>query len=212
MDMIEKTNLKNVVIKKLKDEINYSLLNSTNIQNINVDDVFKQLVDSGFISITSPMEKPMTMSYITLGSFKNYNDGESIKPGNIRLNIKNLIETIPDIVSLGIGMASENQIITICGALNLWLKLRGVVSVSISKDQAFVIVALWKSCNSKHEISLKDGYKATNKLLQQYGENKISNTKYHNLIGTLVEIQSIELKEDKILLIEHISKKYIDSI
>lgn len=212
MDMIEKTNLKNVVIKKLKDEINYSLLNSTNIQNINVDDVFKQLVDSGFISITSPMENPMTMSYITLGSFKNYNDGESIKPGNIRLNIKNLIETIPDIVSLGIGMASENQIITICGALNLWLKLRGVVSVSISKDQAFVIVALWKSCNSKHEISLKDGYKATNKLLQQYGENKISNTKYHNLIGTLVEIQSIELKEDKILLIEHISKKYIDSI
>ena len=109
-------------------------------------------------------------------------------------------------------MACDNLVITICGALSLWLKLKDIATINISKEQAFVIVALWKNCNSNHKILLSDGLIAANNLFNQYGEPEITSLKYNMIIDSLVEIECIELTEEIIWLREWISKNYIYDI
>ena len=109
-------------------------------------------------------------------------------------------------------MVCDNLVITVCGAFSLWLKLRDIATVSITREQAFTIVALWKSCNSAHKISLDDGFIATNVLLKQYGESEITNLKYNIVIDSLIKMQCIELTEGIIWLREWISRSYIYSI
>jgi len=124
-----------------------------------------------------------------------------------------LIESLPELVSLGVGMISENPIIVVCGALSLCRKLIDNASLSISKEQAYVIVALWKSCNnSEHRILLNDGFIATNKILNEYGETKITCTKYNILIDSLVKMRCIDLSDNTIFLREMVSKKYINNL
>ena len=152
------------------------------------------------------------MQFLTMDSLRNYRDGRSIKPGNILLNIRKLMETIPEVVTVGAGMVCDNLIVTICGALSLWIKLRDIATINISKEQAFAIVALWRNCNSCHQISLNDGFVATFDLFNQYGEPELTISKYNMIIDSLVKIESIELTEGIIWLREWISKKYIYDI
>lgn len=212
MKMKQRTDLQNNVTQQLKTTIAETLSNVFSNQNNDVSLIYNNLVRSRFVSISPPLEEPPMMQLLTMDSLRNYKDGSSIKPGNILLNIRKLIEAIPEVVSIGAGMVSDNHIVTVCGALSLWLKLRDIATINISKEQAFVIVALWKNCNSNHKISLDDGFIATNNLFDQYGEPEIASLKYNMIIDSLVKIECIELTEEIIWLREWISKNYIYDI
>lgn len=213
MEMTERIDLQNIAIQKLIAEIEHTLSDEFNTQNIDCYTVYEYLTKMGFVTICPPKEEAFRMSFLTIDSLKNYNSGKSIKPGNIRLNIRNLIESIPELVSLGVGMVSESPIIVVCGALSLCRKLIDNASLNISKEQAYVIVALWKSCNNnEHKILLNDGFIATNKILNEYGESKMTYKKYNILIDSLVKMKCIELSENTIHLKERISKKYIENL
>ncbi len=212
MEMKQRTDLQNNVTQQLKTTIAETLSNVFSNQSNDVSLIYNNLVRSRFVSISPPLEEPPMMQLLTMDSLRNYKDGSSIKPGNILLNIRKLIEAIPEVVSIGAGMVSDNHIVTVCGALSLWLKLRDIATINISKEQAFVIVALWKNCNSNHKISLDDGFIATNNLFDQYGEPEITSLKYNMIIDSLVKIECIELTEEIIWLRELISKNYIYDI
>ncbi|MBP3369532.1 MAG: hypothetical protein J6L85_02165 [Clostridia bacterium] len=212
MEMKQRTDLQNNVTQQLKTTIAETLSNVFSNQSNDVSLIYNNLVRSRFVSISPPLEEPPMMQLLTMDSLRNYKDGSSIKPGNILLNIRKLIEAIPEVVSIGAGMISDNHIVTVCGALSLWLKLRDIATINISKEQAFVIVALWKNCNSNHKISLDDGFIATNNLFDQYGEPEITSLKYNMIIDSLVKIECIELTEEIIWLREWISKNYIYDI
>lgn len=203
---------KNIEEKIFNDIIEY--INSVEL-NYESDDyslVYKDLVSSGFLQITPPEEEPPKMHMLTMDSLKNFQKGNSIKPGNIRLNIRKLIDTIPNVVEMAISIATNIPVLQICSALNIWKALREVLTVEITKEQAFVIVALWKNCNQKQKITLEDGYKATNALCERFSEPKITNIKYNHTIDSLINLQCIELNEGIIWLREWVSKKYVDSI
>ncbi len=212
MEMTPRTDLQDNIIHQLKNVIMKSmqdvLINSDNDASL----IYTNLVRNGFISISPPLEAPPMMQFLTMDSLRNYRDGRSIKPGNILLNIRKLMETIPEVVTVGAGMVCDNLIVTICGALSLWIKLRDIATINISKEQAFAIVALWRNCNSCHQISLNDGFVATFDLFNQYGEPELTISKYNMIIDSLVKIESIELTEGIIWLREWISKKYIYDI
>ena len=212
MEMKQRTDLQNNVTQQLKTTIAETLSNVFSNQSNDVSLIYNNLVRSRFVSISPPLEEPPMMQLLTMDSLRNYKDGSSIKPGNILLNIRKLIEAIPEVVSIGAGMISDNHIVTVCGALSLWLKLRDIATINISKEQAFVIVALWKNCNSNHKISLDDGFIATNNLFDRYGEPEITSLKYNMIIDSLVKIECIELTEEIIWLREWISKNYIYDI
>ena len=212
MEMKQRTDLQNNVTQQLKTTIAETLSNIFSNQSNDVSLIYNNLVRSRFVSMSPPLEEPPMMQLLTMDSLRNYKDGSSIKPGNSLLNIRKLIEAIPEVVSIGAGMVSDNHIVTVCGALSLWLKLRDIATINISKEQAFVIVALWKNCNSNHKISLDDGFIATNNLFDQYGEPEITSLKYNMIIDSLVKIECIELTEEIIWLREWISKNYIYDI
>ena len=210
--MQKRIDLQDAALQQLKNVFTEALSASRANEGVNASWAFDSLLQTRFISITPPLEKPLTMQLLTLDSLRDYKNGSSIKPGNIVLNIKELIEAIPEVVSIGAGMVCDNLVITVCGAFSLWLKLRDIATVSITREQAFTIVALWKSCNSAHKISLDDGFIATNVLLKQYGESEITNLKYNIVIDSLIKMQCIELTEGIIWLREWISRSYIYSI
>lgn len=212
MEMTQRTDLQDDVIKQLKTAVTENLSVVLIDENNDILLIYDILVKSGFISISPPLEEPPMMQFLTMDSLRNYKNGRSIKPGNILLNIRKLIESIPEGISIGAGMVCDNHIVTVCGALSLWLKLRDIATINISKEQAFIIVALWKNCNPNHEISLDDGYIATNNLFKQYGEPEITNLKYNMIIDSLVKTECIELTEEIIWLREWISKNYIYGI
>lgn len=212
MDMKQRTDLQDHVTQQLKTAIVENLSDVLINDSCDVLLIYNNLVRSRFISISPPLEEPPMMQLLTIDSLRNYRDGNSIKPGNILLNIRKLIEAIPEVVSIGAGMVCDNYIVTVCGALSLWLKLRDIATINISKEQAFVIVALWKNCNYNHKISLDDGFIATNNLFSQYGEPEITSLKYNMIIDSLVKIECIELTEEIIWLREWISKNYIYDI
>ena len=212
MKMKQRTDLQDNVTQQLKTAIAETLSDVLSNENSDVSLIYNDLVRSRFVSMSPPLEEPPMMQFLTMDSLRNYKDGSSIKPGNILLNIRKLIEAIPEVVSIGAGMVCDNHIVTVCGALSLWLKLRDIATINISKEQAFVIVALWRNCNSNHKISLDDGYTATNDLLKQYGELEITSLKYNMIIDSLVKIECIELTEEIIWLREWISKNYIYDI
>ncbi len=114
MKMEPRTDLQDNVIQKLKTEIMDSLSDVLINGHVDVSLIYNNLVRSRFISISPPLEEPPMMQFLTMDSLRNYKDGSSIKPGNILLNIKKLIEAIPEVVSIGTGMACENLIVTIC--------------------------------------------------------------------------------------------------
>lgn len=212
MEMNQRLDLQNNITQQLKNVIAENLPGTLVDADIDVSLIYNDLVKSRFISITPPLEKPLTMQFFTMDSLRNYKDGSSIKPGNILLNIGKLIEAIPEIVSVGAGMVCDNFVITICSALSLWIKLRDIATIKISKEQAFVIAALWKNCNSNHKISLDDGFIAANNLLNQYGEPEITSVKYNIIIDSLVKMECIKLTEEIIWLREWINREYIYSI
>lgn len=212
MKMKQRTDLQDNVTQQLKTAIAETLSDVLSNENSDVSLIYNDLVRSRFVSMSPPLEEPPMMQFLTMDSLRNYKDGSSIKPGNILLNIRKLIEAIPEVISIGTGMVCDNHIVTVCGALSLWLKLRDIATINISKEQAFVIVALWRNCNPNHKISLDDGFIATNNLFDQYGEPEISSLKYNIIIDSLVKIGCIELTEEIIWLREWISKNYIYDI
>ncbi len=59
----------------------------------------RSFLESGGLLITPPQQEPPMMHMLVMDSLSNYNKGESIKPGNIKLNIRHLIELLPDITA-----------------------------------------------------------------------------------------------------------------
>lgn len=213
MEKIKRTDLQENIQEKIKSEIS-QYMHETSFKGTDINDslIYNHFLNSGFLQITPPEEDPPMMQFITMDSLKNYKQGKSIKPGNIRLNIRNLIESIPSAVEMAAGIAIDLPVLKICAALNLWKTIKGFFTVEISKEEAFVIVSLWKNCDSRHEISLEKGFISTNELLKECEEQGFSNIKYNQVIDSLIKLQCIELTEGVIWLREWISKNYIDRI
>ena len=185
---------------------------NTNAKDVEHAVIYQELKSSGFIRIVPPKEKPPMMQMLTMDSLRNYQSGSSIKPGNIKLNIKNLICEIPSAIEFAVSIAIDLPILKICAALHLWKSLRNAFTIEITKDQAFVIVALWKNCNQYHKIEIDKAYLAVTALYMKYGEPEITTIKYNQILDSLEKMRCIELNEGIIWLREWISNDYIDSV
>ena len=145
---------------------------------------------------------------LVIDSLHNYNKGESIKPGNIKLNIRHLIEFLPDLTAATVGIAMDIPILKVCAALNIWKMLRAVTTVEITKEQAIVVVALWDNCNQQQRITLEKGFECFRSLYENIETSNCTWEQYIKLISDLEKIGSLELDSNGIWLREWISKRY----
>lgn len=177
-------------------------------EDISSKDILQSFFKNGGLVITPPQQEPPMMRMLVVDSLNNYNKGESIKPGNIKLNICHLIESLPDLTEAAVGIAMDIPILKVCAALNIWKMLRAVTTVEITKEQAIVVVALWDNCNQQQRITLEKGFECFRSLYESVETSNCTWERYIKLISDLEKIGSLELDSNGILLREWVSKRY----
>ena len=203
---------RNDLLENKKNEI-VSIIERTSREfgeeGISAKDIMQFFLENGGLLITPPQQEPLRVHMITIDSLNNFNKGESIKPGNIKLNIRRLIEHMPDITSATVGITMDIPILKVCAALNIWKMLRDVMTVKITKVQAIMLIALWVNCDQQHRITLEQGFDCFKSLYEQIEISECTWEQYINLINYLEKIDSLKLKNNGIWLCEWVSKKYI---
>lgn len=177
-------------------------------KNISSKDIMQSFLESGGLLITPPQQEPFLMHMLTVDSLSNYNKGESIKPGNVKINIRRLIEHLPDMTAATVGIALDIPILKVCAALNIWKMLRDVATVEITREQAITIIALWENCNQQQRITLEQGFACFKSLYNQIETSECTWEQYIKLINDLEKIGSLKLDSKGIWLCEWVSKKY----
>ena len=177
-------------------------------EDISSKDILQSFFKNGGLVITPPQQEPPMMRMLVVDSLNNYNKGESIKPGNIKLNICHLIESLPDLTEAAVGIAMDIPILKVCAALNIWKMLRAITTVEITKEQAIVVVALWDNCNQQQRITLEKGFECFRSLYENIETSNCTWEQYIKLISDLEKIGSLELDSNGIWLREWISKRY----
>jgi hypothetical protein len=204
-----KEKVENLLKQKIKEKFNIS----DDECSIN----YKKLIKNNILQITPPeieitinsSSNPGIIEFITFDK----RGGKSKKPGNIKFNYKKLFKDSPQLILSGIGLFQFYQIITpILSVITIYLSYGDIKTIDLTKEEAYVIISLWQNCDEKNTISFEAGYKATNDFLKKRGEPTISREKFDRALESLLQIQSIESKDNKILLIEEISKDYTDII
>lgn len=202
---------RNDLLENKKTEI-VSIIERTNDlleeRDISSEDTMKCFLESGGLLITPPQQEPVIMHMLTMDSLKNYNKGESIKPGNIKLNIRRLVGHLVGITEATVGIAMDIPILKVCAALNIWKMLRDITTVEITKEQAITIIALWENCNQQQRITLDKGFECVKSLYEQIEKDEYTWERYIQLIDDLEKIDSLELDDNGIWLREWVSKKY----
>ena len=177
-------------------------------EDISSKDILQSFFKNGGLVITPPQQEPPMMRMLVVDTLNNYNKGESIKPGNIKLNICHLIESLPDLTEAAVGIAMDIPILKVCAALNIWKMLRAVTTVEITKEQAIVVVALWDNCNQQQRITLEKGFECFRSLYESIETSNCTWERYIKLINDLEKIGSLELDSNGIWLREWVSKRY----
>ena len=80
-----------------------SVIIRTNIslekKQIDSEEILQSLQNSDVLLLTAPQQEMPMMEFLTVNSLNNYNKGTSIKPGNIILNIRKLIISLPELIT-----------------------------------------------------------------------------------------------------------------
>ena len=196
---------KKTEITSIIERTTHDLLSSN---DMNSQDIMRYFGESGCLLITAPQQEPFLMHMLTVDSLRDFNKGESIKPGNIRLNIRRLIGHLPDITAATVGIAMDIPILKVCAALNIWKMLRDVSTVRINKEQAIIIIALWENCNQQQRITLEQGFECVKALYRQIEAVEFTWEQYINTIDELEKIDSLKIDDEGIWLCEWVSKSY----
>lgn len=177
-------------------------------ENISSKDIMQSFLKSGVLLITPPKQEPPMMHMMIIDSLSNYNKGESIKPGNVKLNIRHLIESLPDLTAAAVEIATDIPILKVCAALNIWKMLRNITTVEITKEQAIAVVALWNNCDQQQRITLEKGFECFKSLYENIETSNRTWEQYIKLITDLEKIGSLKLDSNGIWLCEWVSNRY----
>ena len=174
------------------------------------ESVYSMLKRDGFITISAPEEERLVNLFI--GPLDCDKKGASIKSGNLVLNMRNNVLSIPKMAIEGQNILNGDLIHKIVAGIALWKELRSTIEIKVTKEHAFLMVALWENCNNEQRISTDRGLECVNKLLEMHEIEPLSKKKYWELLGFLEDIDSIEIDNEVIWLREWVSQKYKDSL
>lgn len=177
-------------------------------EDIRSKDIMQSFLKSGGLLITPPQQEPPMMHMLTIDSLSNFNKGKSIKPGNIKLNIRHLIKSLPDLTAATVEIAMDIPILKVCAALNIWKMIRDITTIEITKEQAIAVIALWENCNQQQQITLEKGFECFKSLYENIETSECTWEQYIKLISDLEKIDSLKLDSNGIWLCEWVSKPY----
>ena len=166
-----------------------------------------RLISESFIRVTPPKEPEIVIEYINTFS-GGRGGGRSRKPGNIFLNWRKLIKLIPDITIASVNTTTTPSWLLPFIALSIWNKLWSNANEELTREEATIILTLWKNRNSKNRISDSDGYERTNTYRKLIKLPLLSKSEYDQSINKLLTLRCIELNDGIIWLREWVRDSY----
>lgn len=176
--------------------------------------IFNSLEDECIIEITAPqVEESPLQSVIIKATHTGRFSGNSDKPGNIILNIKNAmnstltftVSTITALASLS-GSQSHIIILTIFSAI---LSAANFVKINLDNNAILILAVLWENKHTySYSIDTEIGLELVNTYLASNNREKLSDRQYNDSLDDLEKIGSIAISNGKIKLKEKIYIKY----
>ena len=117
--------------------------------------------------------------------------GDSLKPGNILLNMRQLVTAIAGGVLTVIGVV-QMPWTAVFGALVLWDTLYAAAKSELSERDASVLWTLWLLRDSKETVADAGLLDAVNAERAKYGRNPITEQELLDALRRLVSIGSIK--------------------
>lgn len=176
--------------------------------------IFEFLEDECVIEITTPkMEDAALQMILIQASHTGRITGESYKPGNIILNIKN---AVVNYVALGASMAASigaismsQPVIALFTVLSVVLSAVGLCKNKLDENAVLLLAVLWKNRHMYDQwINADAGLELVDQYLESCQEEKLSVTQYNYLLDDLSKAGCIVLNDGKIKLREKICMKY----
>ena len=202
---------RNELVKMIGKSINEEYIDKDYSDPIQI---YTDFIKCEFIVLEAPLVERyegVRLGHLTIDPFKSFSElegGRTIKPGNIILNLRKLIDSIPTITALSVSMAVDIPILRVCSALSLWKEIRDVMTVEITRIQSIVIIALWKFRDHTNHIHLDYGYDRVNYFCETIGEENLSWDDYNKVVDELLKLQCIDICEEVIWLRESITKAW----
>ncbi|MGI2856484.1 hypothetical protein ACRTDR_20270 [Shewanella algae] len=168
----------------------------------------KQIVDS-FVKLTPPEKERDLMHMITMDHISGRNGGKSLKLGNIRLNMRNLIDAISAGVFTTLSVNDQHWAIPFAAAL-LWNSLWKNLEVELTSSEVVVLVTLHKVAENKIvNLPQQDLLERVNQRIDMYEMTQLSSKDLNFALQQLAAINSIDLNSDgSIFAKEWIQVKY----
>ncbi len=175
-----------------------------------LNDVHISKIEQGIFSngiYLSPPEKPDTrMGLITMNSF--HTPSESTKPGNIRMNINDFLESIgTGVMTFAGGLAYPW--LYLVGFTLLWKQLWDCATIEIGERENKVLWAMYKLIKEKNNNTFNNIYRKVNSISEEYNIPKLEKGEISIALENLESISSIEKTgKDEWRIIEWINVKY----
>lgn len=180
-------------LHELQEEICEYLKLSGNSDN-NTD--LANAIIKKYVRITPPEKEQMYLHMVTMDHISGRNGGRSVKAGNIRLNMNNLMEAISGGVFTVMSVNDQHWAIPFA-ALLLWNSLWRNLEIALNESDVIILVVLHKVMKNKlvtmpyDEILLN-----VNKRMEMYEMNLLSKKDLEFSINKLDSINSIDKKKD----------------
>ncbi len=131
--------------------------------------------------------------------------GVSIKPGNVTLNWRKLIGSLPGIVLTGAGATTSPWLIVL-GALVIWKDLYSTSRVDLGPLHATAMLTMWNNHDGRNRISEEEARELTNEALEKFDLNQTSPATFASIINDLSLTGCVELSDGEIWLREWIRR------
>jgi len=132
----------------------------------------------------------------------------TIKPGNIRLNWRQLFEKAPELVLTGAGV-TQPWLIPFA-ALYLWNLVWSLSKIEITPAQAMTMHALWNVQPATRRFSEVEALAHVNAHVNAYRDTvpaaALSAREFAAVVDDLVKLQCIELADGEVWLREWVKK------
>ncbi len=132
----------------------------------------------------------------------------SVKFANVFINLHNLMQNLPEMTSMAVGIAINMPVLKVCSALSFIKMIYNIMSVSISESQSKVLIALWKNCNNKQRIKLDEAFICVNKFNEKNNIGLISWKDYNKVLDELSKLYCIKIEDSVIILKESLHKSF----
>lgn len=163
-------------------------------------------VISAFCHITPP-EADVSIDMVTIARASQGGRGRSVKPGNILLNWKKVIEFVPEGI-LTITGATANPWMYALAALVVWNRVWSLLQIEITEAHAVVIWSMWTNRDKDNRIEEEKLLRVVNMSLASTQREPMHHSELHNILMELEKLQCIKPLEGKWWLREWVRKPY----